>query len=227
MTQPISRSIINNRDHTLGSAYPVTLPVFEGPLDLLLHLIEREELDISEISLLAVTDQYLQTLEHLEEIEPGALTDFLVIASRLLLIKSRSLLPQVKDEGGEEEDAGDGLIRRLIEYRQFKQAAASLKQREDLRVRAYVRLTPPTESGSSSQRPRKADLSDVDLPGLHAALRKALLRIPVEPPPPKVQPYAVTLAEQIGVVRRFFEERQGGRAPSGRGEHKPTPRLLF
>ncbi|RIK55714.1 MAG: hypothetical protein DCC57_05005, partial [Chloroflexi bacterium] len=79
---------ITNRDQAHGAAYAVTLPVFEGPLDLLLHLIEKEELDISEVSLVAVTDQYLQTLEQLEEIQPGALADFLVVASRLLYIKS-------------------------------------------------------------------------------------------------------------------------------------------
>ena len=91
--------------HTLGAAYPVHLPIFEGPLDLLLHLIEREELDITEISLVAVTDQYVQAIESLEEIEPGALADFLVIAARLLYLKSRSLLPKPRPPEEEDEEA--------------------------------------------------------------------------------------------------------------------------
>ena len=206
MSRAAAQSIINNRDHSLGSAYPVTLPVFEGPLDLLLHLIEREELDISEVSLLAVTDQYLQTLEHLEAIEPGALTDFLVIASRLLVIKSNKLLPQAGEGEEDEEDAGDSLITSLLEYRRFKQAAASLKLREDQGVRVYVRLDPPDEL--KAVRPTKPDPSNVDLASLHDALRRALLRVPIAPPAPRIEPYKVTLSEQIEAVRVFFREKQ-------------------
>ena len=87
----------------MGAAYPVRLPLFEGPLDLLLHLIEREELSINEVSLVAVTDQYLKAIEMLEEIEPGALADFLVVAAKLLYIKSRTLLPKPRP-AEEEED---------------------------------------------------------------------------------------------------------------------------
>ena len=108
--------ITTTHDHTIGASYPVTLPAYEGPLDLLLQLIEKEELDISEISLLSVTDQYLQTIEHLQEIEPGALADFLVIASKLLYLKSVRLLPKPQPPLDEdEEDVGDALIRQLLE----------------------------------------------------------------------------------------------------------------
>src|SRR3954470_24105384 len=92
---------ITSSDQRLGAGYAVFLPLFEGPLDLLLHLIEQEKLDISEISLVAVTDQYLKTIDQLEELAPGALADFLVVASRLLYIKSARLLP--KPTAGEEE----------------------------------------------------------------------------------------------------------------------------
>ncbi len=74
-------------------SYPVSLAAFDGPLDLLLQLIERHELDISEVSLCAVTDQYLSTLEQLTDVEPAALADFLSVASRLLYIKSSSCCP--------------------------------------------------------------------------------------------------------------------------------------
>ncbi len=92
------------RPQPLGANYAVHLPAYEGPLDLLLHLIETQALDISAISLLAVTDQYLQTLAQLEEIEPGALADFLVVASRLLYIKSYHLLPKPRPPGEEDEE---------------------------------------------------------------------------------------------------------------------------
>ena len=187
----------------LGPAHPVTLPAFEGPLDLLLHLIEREELDISEISLMVVTDQYLRTIDLLEEIEPGALADFLVVASRLLYIKSRALLPKpAPPDDEDEEDAGDALVRQLIEYRQFKEVAAQLRQREDEGLRVYVRTAPRPELE------RRLDLSDLDLDVLHRALRRALERIPDDPPMPRVKSYEITVAEQIENVRSYVESVQ-------------------
>lgn len=184
----------------LGSAYPVTLPAFEGPLDLLLHLIESEKLDISEISLMVVTDQYLRTLDLLEEIEPGALADFLVIASRLLYIKSRALLPKpVPPDDEDEEDAGDALVRQLIEYRQFKEVAATLRQREDEGLRVYIRTAPRPELE------RRLDMSDLDMDALHRALRRALERIPDDPPMPRVKTYEITVSEQIENVRSYMD----------------------
>ncbi len=124
MTAPLPRRAL-----ALGSGYSVRLPAFEGPLDLLLHLIEVRELDISSISLMVVTDQYLQTLTQLEEIEPGALADFLVVASRLLYIKSYSLLPKPRPplEEEDEEASGEALVRQLLEYRRFKEIASHLR----------------------------------------------------------------------------------------------------
>lgn len=191
---------ITNRDQTHGAGYAVSLPVYEGPLDLLLHLIEKEELDISEVSLVAVTDQYLQTLDQLEEIQPGALADFLVVASRLLYIKSTRLLPKPAGTvDGDEETDSDSLIRHLLEYRQFKRIAGDLRTREEQGMRAFGRTPGVIDLGLPETRP--VDLGDLELSGLQAALRKALQRMPVEAPLPKVQPYTVTVAEQIEIVR--------------------------
>jgi segregation and condensation protein A len=202
-----------SRSTPFGAAYPVTLTIFQGPLDLLLHLIEREELDINQVSLMAVTDQYLQTLEQLEEIEPGALSDFLVVASRLLYLKSCSLLPKLLSSPEEdEEDSSDALIRQLLAYRQFKQAAAGLKEREDQGLRVYVRTAP----GPAAE--RRLDLSDIDMLRLREALRRALQRLPVTPPLPTVHAYTITVAEQMEVVRRAILEMQ----PSHKGEAVPS-----
>ncbi len=181
----------------LGAAYAVDLAVYQGPLDLLLRLIEREELDITEVSLLAVTDQYLRAIEVLEEIEPGALADFLVIASRLIYLKSRSLLPkpQPPDEDEGEEDPGDALVRQLLEYRSFKQVASALHEREEAGIRAFLRLAPLPEME------RKLDLGDLAMDHLFKAVQRALQRIPPEPILPTVRTYAVTVAEQIEKVR--------------------------
>ena len=194
---------LTNRPQTLGAAYAVTLPAFEGPLDLLLHLIENQELDISAISLMTVTDQYLRTLGELEEIEPGALADFLVIASRLLYIKSFSLLPKPRPAGEEEDEeaSGEALVRQLLDYRRFKEVATHLRGREEQGLRVYVRTAP------RPQMERRLDLSNLDIERLHAALRRVLQRLPVEPPTPRVKTYAITVAEQVENVRTFVRER--------------------
>lgn len=193
----------NTRTPHYGSGYPVQLPVFEGPLDLLLFLIEREELDINEVSLVAVTDQYLRTIEQWEEIEPGALADFLVVASRLLYIKSNRLLPRPPSSEEEEEEGSDSLIRHLLEYRQFKRIAESLRELEEAGQRVFARAGAPPDVGALGARP--PDLSAVDLPLLQKALQRALARVPDDPPPPKVQAYAVTVAEKIDEVRSVFQ----------------------
>lgn len=196
---------LTNRPQVLGAAYAVTLPAFEGPLDLLLHLIENQQLDISAISLMAVTNQYLQTLGQLEEIEPGALADFLVIASRLLYIKSFSLLPKPRPVGEEEDEeaSGEALVRQLLEYRRFKELASHLRGREEQGLRVYVRTAP------RPQMERRLDLSNLDIERLHGALRRVLQRLPVEPPTPQVKTYAITVAEQVENVRAYVRARAG------------------
>lgn len=191
-----STSILNSQGRELGASYPVTLPAFAGPLDLLLQLIERREMDISRISLVAVTDQYLHSIAQMEELKPGALADFLVVASRLLLIKSRALLPRPQPaDDEEEEDEGDALLRQLLEYRRFKEVADALKAREEEGIRTYVRLAP----GPLFE--KRLDLSNVDMDRLHRALRRALARIPSDPPMPAVHTYPITIAEQIENIR--------------------------
>lgn len=198
----MTEALIGGFDRTLGAAYAVSLPSFQGPLDLLLQLIEKEELDINAISLVAVTDQYLRTIAALEEIEPGALADFLVIASRLLYLKSLSLLPKPSTVEEPEEESADALIKQLLEYRRFKQAAALLQEREAQGLRVYVRTAPKPDLE------KRLDLSNLDLNKLHAALRRALQRIPSDPPMPRVKTYPITVAEQIENVRSYLRQRQ-------------------
>jgi len=190
---------ISNRDQTLGAGYAVTLPVYEGPLDLLLRMIESQEMDISVVSLMTVTDQYLRTLNQLEEIEAGALAEFLVIASRLLYIKSYHLLPKPRPPVDDEEEAsGDALVRQLLEYRRFKEAASALRLREEAGMRVYLRTAPRPDVE------KRLDLSNVDLEKLQRALRKVLQRMPVDPPIPRVKTYTITVSEQIENVRSYL-----------------------
>lgn len=125
------------------TTYTVRLPVYEGPLDLLLELIERSELDITKIALAQVTDQYLVHLRQMAERDLGDLASFLVVAARLLQIKSEALLPRPPERQAGEEDPGDALARQLILYRQFKQAAFTLAARLEAGLHSYARLAPP------------------------------------------------------------------------------------
>lgn len=178
--------------------YSIALPEFSGPLDLLLHLIERNELDITAISLAEVTEQYLEQIERLKEDRIEQLIDFLVVAARLVLIKSRALLPQtpVIVEGEEEEDPAEALIRQLKQYKQFKEAASWLKAREEAGLRTYLRVAPPPKLES------RLDLSGVSVDTLLTAVREALSRIDDrEESVAIIQPRRITIEGQMARLR--------------------------
>lgn len=111
---------------------------FEGPLELLLNLIEKEEFAISEISLAKVTDDYIRYVRSLEKIDPEALAEFLVVAAELMLIKSRSLLPQL-ELSKEEKFSIEDLERRLLEYKRIRDLARELKKKEAKRLQVFTR----------------------------------------------------------------------------------------
>lgn len=192
----------------LGAGYPVSLPVFDGPIGLLLHLIEREELDITDVSLVAITDQYLREIEAMQEIEPEALADFLVVAARLLYIKSRGLLPQPEGEDEEEESNSEALIQQLLDYRRFRAAAGELRLRASIGLRTSARLTPP-------QMDRRLDLSALTIEKLADAAQKALSNFPSDPALPSVRAYPITIAEKIESIRERIRGRAGENGKSG------------
>lgn len=123
-------------------SYTVSTSVYEGPLDLLLQLIERAELDITKLALAQVTDQYLEYLHDLEEKDPDEVSAFLAVASRLLQIKSEMLLPRPPTREPGEEDPGELLAQQLIIYKRFKELAFYLAGREAAGLRTYLRLAP-------------------------------------------------------------------------------------
>src|SRR5712692_5256594 len=131
----------------MESDYKVKLEIFEGPLDLLLYLIKRDEIDIYDISLERITRQYLEYLQAFKELNIDVAGEFVVMAATLIYLKSRSLLPvdqQPPDEDADEEDPRWDLIRQLIEYKKFKEAAEQLHLRELKQERIFAR-----EGGSS------------------------------------------------------------------------------
>jgi segregation and condensation protein A len=126
----------------MESDYKVKLEIFEGPLDLLLYLIKRDEIDIYDISLERITRQYLEYLEAFKQLNIELAGEFVVMAANLIYLKSRSLLPvdqQPPEEDVEEDDPRWELIRQLIEYKKFKEAAAQLHVRELEQERMFTR----------------------------------------------------------------------------------------
>jgi segregation and condensation protein A len=186
--------------------YTIELPAFSGPLDLLLALIERQELDITAISLAKVTAQYLAQIELLKQDRVDELIDFLVIGARLVLIKSRALLPQdpVVGEDLDEEDPAEALIRQLHRYRRFKQAANWLGEREKMGLRTYLRVAPPPKLQG------RLDMSEVSTAELLEAVRAALLRAAsLEESVSVARPRTITIADQIRHLR--YRTRDGAR----------------
>ena len=123
--------------------YKVKLEVFEGPLDLLLYLIKKDEVDIYDVSIERITRQYLDYLETFEMLNIELAGEFIVMAANLLYIKSRMLLPvdqQMAEEDAEEDDPRWELIRQLIEYKKFKEAANRLREREALQEALFPRM---------------------------------------------------------------------------------------
>ena len=120
--------------------YRVQLDVFSGPLDLLLYLIRRDELDIQDIPLARLTEQYLEYVRLLEELDPNTAGDFLVMASTLVELKSRALLPTPPlDAEDDQEDPRKLLVKQLLEYKRFKDAAEALGSAADERAKRFVR----------------------------------------------------------------------------------------
>ena len=140
--------------------YRINTELYEGPLDLLLELIQKAELDITKLALAQVTDQYLAYLHELKDHDAAQVSAFLVIAAKLLQIKSEALLPRPVEREVGEEDPGEMLAQQLLTYRLYKQAAEWLAQRDLAHLHTYLRLsTPPRIEG-------KSDLSDISLEDL-------------------------------------------------------------
>lgn len=183
----------------MSGTYQISLPVFSGPLDLLLHLIERQEFDITTISLVKVTEQYLAQIEQLKENRIENLIDFLVVAARLVQIKSRALLPQTplypSDE--EEEDPAEALIRQLKAYKRFKQAAVWLNEREEAGLRTYLRVAPPPKLEGT------LDMTGITVATLITAVQEALARDETKTDSVAlVKPRRVTIEGQISLLRQ-------------------------
>ncbi|RDI41282.1 segregation/condensation protein A [Falsibacillus pallidus] len=169
--------------------YSVKVDAFEGPLDLLLHLINSLEIDIYDIPMAQITEQYLMYVHAMKELKLDVASEYLVMAATLLAIKSKTLLPKHHDDLDEEEfefedemDPRDELVERLIEYKKYKSAADELKQREQERGQIFTK--PPSDlseiAGAASSEKLELNVTIYDMLGaFNKLLRRKKLQKPV------------------------------------------------
>lgn len=160
--------------------FTLRLPNYEGPLDILLRLIEERQLEITAVSIASVADQFLAYMAELPARDPKTLGNFVWVAARLILLKSRALLPQLGNPADTEDDAlaGDDLVAQLKAYQLYKRTARWLHEREAANIRSYTVQPPPIERPVSRQLP----LDNVTLDTLARAMQRVVDRW--LPPPP-------------------------------------------
>lgn len=188
----------------LFDGFPVSIEIFEGPLDLLLHLIRRQAVDVADVRVSAITEQYLTYLRTMDDLNIQFSADFVVMASTLMLLKSRTLLP-VNPAGVEEAPAEDESVeaaldpeaelhRRIQEYKVYRDAAEMLEQSRQMRQRIFLRSADDVEIGTGF-----VPLEDVSVFDMIAAVQDMLARARPDPPHRMKRP-AVTVADRIDEI---------------------------
>jgi segregation and condensation protein A len=201
MTNPFQQSPISHQDQD----YLVTTELYKGPLDLLLQLIEKSELDITKFALSEITDQYLKYLNHLLTISSYDVSEFIVIASKLIQIKSEVLLPRTSIREPGEEDPGEALAQQLREYKRFKEISTILANRQIYHLKNYSRLAPlpiiNKEFGISN-----INLQDI----IHAAQIVFSKIVEISTIDTIVKSHRVTIKEKINLIKEFLFHNQKG-----------------
>jgi segregation and condensation protein A len=189
-------------DEERSDSYRVKLEIFEGPLDLLLYLIKKDEIDIYDIPIARITEQYLAYLELMQELDIAVAGDFLVMASTLIYIKSKTLLPPEPKVDGEDdlgEDPRAELIERLLEYQKFKSAAQMLYSRGEIESACYIRGPLETDSNNPEVSTTLFDLLRV----FREVLKRAEAQIEME-----IARDEMTIAEKLAQIHAMLEEME-------------------
>lgn len=187
-------------DDARRDSYRVRLEVFEGPLDLLLYLIKKDEIDIYDIPIAHITEQYLEYLRLLEQLDIAVAGDFLVLASTLIYIKSKMLLPPSPTADGEEdlnEDPRTELVERLLEYQKFKSAANMLYSRGEIESACYTRGAIETDDNNPEVSATLFDMLRV----FREILKRAESAVEME-----IQRDEMTMAEKVQQIDRLLSD---------------------
>lgn len=183
--------------------YAVKLAVFEGPLDLLLHLIRQNEVDITDIPIARIAEQYLQTIELMQELDLDVAAEYLVMAATLALIKSRMLLPQEAQEDEEAIDPRAELVQRLLEYQRYKEVAEALARRRLLGRDVFSVVGPGPEPMPEGEREIEVGLFE-----LLAAFRAVLQNESAADLKHEVETEHVTVRDRMMVVMELLDQHE-------------------
>lgn len=186
------------------------LDIFEGPLDLLLYLIKKNDLDISKISISKITDQYLAYLEALQELDVDNASEYLYMAAELAFIKSRALLPHQNEEEEAEEDPAGDLISRLKEFERFKMAAQGLKERTWLYRDVFARGSFKQDSEIVETQPRRTVSGEYEIDSfeLVKAFAELLAKLPKKEKNYQIIGEHVSVTDRIYEVLEFFKDKE-------------------
>ena len=192
-------------------SFEIKLPLFEGPFDLLLFFIERDELDINDIPISKITNDFLDYLHNLEKMNIEVASEFILVAATLMKIKSKLLLPRPQlDEEGNKIDPRDELVRHLLEYKKYKSVLDELQSMEATEIDKEKRGNIARELRSLSESVNvESELQDIDLYKLLKVYQKVLERYEVEKNKPRheVVQYPYTISGQRGHIMSLLEER--------------------
>ena len=181
-------------------SYEIKLPLFEGPFDLLLFFIERDEIDIMDIPISKITNDFFEYISDLESMNIEVASEFIVVAATLMRIKSKMLLPRLSlDEDGNEIDPRDELVEHLIEYKKYKSVISEFSELEGQRLGKKIRGNLLDEANQISERASvESELQDIDLYKLLVVFKKVSLKYDNEKNKPKHQifEYPYTISEQ-------------------------------
>lgn len=182
------------------NSYQITIPQFEGPFDLLLFFIERDELDIHDIPISKITRDFLDYIRHLDELNIDVASEFILVASTLMRIKAKMLIPRKEiDEFGKEIDPRQELVQKLLEYKKFKQVLGDLSQLEDIRNERFLRPNIQEEiKGLAEKALVDIELESISIYKLFQSFQKVLKRFEDEAnkPVPKIVNYAYDIETQ-------------------------------
>ena len=196
-------------------AIPVKLNVFEGPLDLLLHLIDKNKIDIYDIPIVEITDQYMDYIHSMEEQDLGVMSEFMVMAATLLDIKCKMLLPKEVNEEGEEEDPRAELVEKLLEYKMYKYMSYKLKDKMDEAANVYYKE--PTIPKEVLQYQEPVDTSELlrglTLERLHQIYESIIRRQedkidPIRSKFGKIEKEEISLSDKMLQLRDYAKEHR-------------------
>lgn len=196
----------------MEKAFEIKLPQFEGPFDLLLFFIERDEIDIHNIPISDITNDFLEYIHRMNELNIELASEFILVAATLMRIKAKMLLPRPEiDEQGNEIDPRKDLVEKLLLYKQYKESCEELRIQEEERSLKTVRGNIQKElAGIAMQNAHTEELMNLTLFQLLNSFNKVLKRFEVDKNKVvhKIVQYPYTIAEQKSVVKKIIEERQ-------------------